>query len=689
MAAFSAGRPKASQPIGLSAARALHPQVAIERVAEDVVAPVADVEVARRIREHVQHVELVAGRGDVDLRRRAPRPSAAATSLRSLWASRGSWAAKYKCCDNRAMVFNPFSVDPAARLDEQQLQRLVENSVAEGYNVEYKRQPPEAKKIAHGIASFANSLGGWYIIGVVTDGHNVARAVSGFDPAQCHDPIGTVREAAKQISPVPIFFPQVVTLASGKLVCVVFVPDNQETPFITKDGVIYRRTFDSSNPVAENDRHAIDRLVDRGKTGAHYFKRFARDDRTFSEAESNVAWLRVFLTPLPHGIIDRQLRDIDVLRQAQRLWNEQVSIPFNIPDMHITGGTRFDAARTTSNSIILRQVVPSSDWLHSNVSVELNTLGGGKLLLPIPMKRFEVLCAEMTSQGIRDMVRQRMQSRVVPGMLEAFDLGETCLALAILINHYQRWLGRGDLVSEFACAIELHNVWRVVPLFDDDTWVEYVKEFGLPIMATKSARTPLSDGSFGSATNENMTWTLLCGHVALMFGFRPRSTASASEEQLLVPTSARSRHRRPHERHRPVVLQTDDHHFAEAPGLHRDAGRGELSRRTPRTAPAHAPAPRRCRSSAGGRWRDRAGQRELRDGQDGAADVCARRGSSFPALVGERRAARGSFAPRRASPPRRRLFPRRPERASRSRSRRRLRRRQPPTRGARAGSRIS
>jgi len=49
-------------------AEALHPQKPEECVAEDVVPAVADVEVARRVREHVEHVVLLAGRRDVDFR---------------------------------------------------------------------------------------------------------------------------------------------------------------------------------------------------------------------------------------------------------------------------------------------------------------------------------------------------------------------------------------------------------------------------------------------------------------------------------------------------------------------------------------------------------------------------------------------------------------------------------------------
>src|SRR5258706_5842191 len=52
---------------GVERRAALHAEIAVESIAEDVVPAVADMEVARRVREHVEHVKLVAGRGYIDL----------------------------------------------------------------------------------------------------------------------------------------------------------------------------------------------------------------------------------------------------------------------------------------------------------------------------------------------------------------------------------------------------------------------------------------------------------------------------------------------------------------------------------------------------------------------------------------------------------------------------------------------
>ena len=74
IAAFSAGRPKASQPNGMQHVVAAHPLHARHHVADDVVADVADVRVPGRVREHLEAVELRARRvgGHLERARRGP-----------------------------------------------------------------------------------------------------------------------------------------------------------------------------------------------------------------------------------------------------------------------------------------------------------------------------------------------------------------------------------------------------------------------------------------------------------------------------------------------------------------------------------------------------------------------------------------------------------------------------------------
>jgi len=153
----------------------------------------------------------------------------------------------------KTMPYNPFDTPIGEALTASDLQMLISRSVSEGYYVEYKSQMVAKDKIAKSIASFANTYGGWYFIGIEADKlQNIVTNISGFDLSTCPDPIATVREVVKShITPIPVFFPQVITLTADLLVLVVYIPGEQDTPFITKDGRIYRRVADSSDPVPE------------------------------------------------------------------------------------------------------------------------------------------------------------------------------------------------------------------------------------------------------------------------------------------------------------------------------------------------------------------------------------------------------------------------------------------------------
>lgn len=313
------------------------------------------------------------------------------------------------------MAYNPFDVLAGEPLTPEELQKLVSRSVAEGYFVEYKSMPPTNEKMGRSIASFANTYGGWYIVGVTTNGHNVATAVPGFDRALCPDPIARIREVIKtHISPSPVFYAQVVTLESGNLILVVHVPEGQDSPFITRDGRIYRRHHDSSDPVPEADRHAIDRLVEQGRQGPEEFARFCRDERNFSKAEDKRRWVGIYIQPYPTGIVDRRRK-----MRSQSALDEAIALSKCARDIHLldfahegvqdveatagadsagqdtaevrdtatvtaTGNIPFTSGMLTPRSIVLRQVEHSRVGINSNISVELLFDGSAKIHFELP-----------------------------------------------------------------------------------------------------------------------------------------------------------------------------------------------------------------------------------------------------------------------------------------------------------------
>lgn len=258
------------------------------------------------------------------------------------------------------MPYNPFDKPLGQNLTASDLQQLVERKVAEGYFVEYKRQFPSSEKVGHSIASLANTGGGWYFVGVEEQGR-VASHIGGCPTADERDPVKRLRDIVKtHIDPVPIFYPQEVQLEDEKWVLAVYVPNEQETPFITKNGRIYRRTFDSSDPVPETSRHALDRLYDAGRDIRQRFAEFCQDPRIFSKSEDKTGWISVFLAPSPIGGIERfDLLSPSGIEALLQLVASPVPLRFIEAEEWASGNIAFVWAQPTVRSVILRQLEPN------------------------------------------------------------------------------------------------------------------------------------------------------------------------------------------------------------------------------------------------------------------------------------------------------------------------------------------
>jgi hypothetical protein len=391
------------------------------------------------------------------------------------------------------MPFNPFPTRPGERLTETDMLALISQGVAEGYYVEYKRQLPAATKIARSLASFANTYGGWYIIGVETDAHNVATSVPGFTPAEAHDPVSVVRDAARHgIDPAPLFFPQVVSLTSGASVCVVYVPGQQASPFVTRDGRIYRRISDASEPVPESSRHALDELIQRGKAAAEEFVAFADDERTFSQAEEHVGWANLFIAPEPLGlIVRRDLASQDAVARVLALSREPHALLVR-EELQVRGNLPFNTAYPTASSIIMRQVTAQGDAFHA-LSAEYDEFGRARIHIPLVVSgrddgwATDMLRSTRARNAIETLIFTEENSN---HLLKQLWIGQLWMATATNVAHYLAWLGAEGLVQEFRVALRLEGAWRCVPFVDSDHWADYIETFGVPAILRDSIALP-------------------------------------------------------------------------------------------------------------------------------------------------------------------------------------------------------
>lgn len=429
------------------------------------------------------------------------------------------------------MSFNPFNKPLGDNLVLEDLQKLIVNKVAEGYFIEYKSdfRPPE--KIAKSIASFANTYGGWYFIGVKTDGHNVANEICGFSSVAHHDPIAKVRDAIKAyIDPIPVFFAQAINIEDQKAVLVVYIPSNQETPFIHRDGRIYRRVHDSSDPTPETSRHTLDRLFDHGKGVAKEFERFCQDERVFSKSEEGIGWVKLYLSPYPRGIIEK--KDVHSecnMEKLLKLSQTPLKIPFSTGKdeyANVTGNLPLNMGQTTYNSIILRQIKPAKTAF-SSITVELFLDGRAKFFIPLQhitnmaeqilFHGSELVKTPAVQEWFREMYAIDEENDLKH--LRFLDVRQLWHCIAWFTSYYNEWLGETNLIYDLQVSMKVENVWRSVPFYDSDEWINHVRKFGIPTVNSKHGSIPPDNrGLFMNLADACPLWIRICSTLGLFFG---------------------------------------------------------------------------------------------------------------------------------------------------------------------------
>jgi predicted HTH transcriptional regulator len=177
-------------------------------------------------------------------------------------------------------MFNPFekSLKDVTRDD---LNKLIENNFCESLFIEYKSEMPDARKIAKAIAGFANSYGGYLIIGA--DKNCGKEEIPDSFPGASNmssDPKEKIRNICKtHISPMPLYQSHYITVNDAKGILIIHIPESSNCPHINKDGRVYRRQSSGTDgeSIAEDSRVAIDYLYAKGMSSEAELKGYISD----------------------------------------------------------------------------------------------------------------------------------------------------------------------------------------------------------------------------------------------------------------------------------------------------------------------------------------------------------------------------------------------------------------------------
>ena len=367
-------------------------------------------------------------------------------------------------------------------------------NVHEGWYVEYKRQVVNAGALAKALSAFANTYGGWLFLGVreQSGGNAVADEFLGIPEEEVDDALQSLRHsAADHLNPTPFFETKVLRgpctesgLAEGRAIIAVEIPESHTAPHVHKDGRIYRRVADGSEPKPETDRFVLDQLWRRAEPIREMTRKWVERDPEFSQGEEEMPYVRVLLC-------------VDPWRQHAAWLGARLPEIRRILANHGTAGipaVPFDTVHTTAEGLIARQLKGNDP--HNYVSTwRMRRDLSCDIVLPLPFYApggpddlFIELDGYVNAPRFIDILKEHRypQPRIA-------DLNFLMNTLTGVVSTYRRLLKLAETAGEFYFKARVLNAWRMVPFVDVETVLSEFKAHGLPMLMDQTVTVPFGD----------------------------------------------------------------------------------------------------------------------------------------------------------------------------------------------------
>ena len=362
--------------------------------------------------------------------------------------------------------------------------------VSEGWYVEYKSESVSSRALAKAISAFANTYGGWLFLGIREKSKDdpVAGLFPGIPNVEVDATLQRLRQgAAEYLNPSPHFLTQTVRgpcdeigLAPDTSIIAVQVPQSHTVPHVHKDGRIYRRVADSSEPKPESDRFTLDQLWRRGDPVRDRVRHWVKSDPEFSKAEEEISYVRLLLCADPWGQHDCWLG---------------APLP-RVRSIMMSPSVPFDTFYTTVDGFIARQV-KNNDPHNYALTWRIRRDISCEIVVPLPLyatKSIDSLAIEL--DGYEHV--QHFLSILRAQAYHSPRVTDLNFLMGLLI----------DFVSKYRCLLELANsetrdfyfkarvlnVWRSVPFVDVEEIIGEYEHFGLPMSIDSKVTYPHGHG---------------------------------------------------------------------------------------------------------------------------------------------------------------------------------------------------
>lgn len=371
------------------------------------------------------------------------------------------------------------------------LYTLIENEVKEGFYVEFKSDFQKGQHIAKSLASFANTHGGWYFIGVADeDKTNIAKDIVGFDIKKHNQPQESIRQISREhIHPIPFFEMKLLKNSEDKYVLVIFIPESFETPHILSDGVVYLRNGEESNPIKNGDKYTLDKLYQKNLYLESKLNSILKNPFgvTYWEEKEEIPFLNLCF--LPKNFNELEFKNfyedfyleklIEMITQEEYLFDSESGISFN---------NYYKSITRTPHSIIFRNV--SNGISSRNHTLELFYNGAARMKIPIPYTIIETPLHENNSQTpCIKLLYQKLGENL--RQYKLVDIGSMLFSITWTINKYSRFINDNMSSQTNTFSIfEMENTFQLIPFVESESFIDHVEKYHVPICMYKYKKVP-------------------------------------------------------------------------------------------------------------------------------------------------------------------------------------------------------
>lgn len=415
------------------------------------------------------------------------------------------------------MNYNPFN-KPLDDIEYNDLERLITNSITEGWFVEYKSNIPrkgskiDSAKIAKSVSSFANTKGGWLFFGIESDNRNLPSNICGIDISNFNNFEDQMSQIiTSNISPYPVFHFKIVEVEDKKVVFIIHVESSPTPPYITSQGVIYQRENNESNPI--RDRYILEKLNE--KTDKYYsrIEEFSNFDlgETRGQSENQHSFLELYLFPIPFGGYRfERFYHSEFFKEVSESFYKNLNLQFSLKgiDSQVALNIGFNSIYSSEKSLIIRPL-NEDDLIFKSTTVEL--FDNGNLKFTIPLMEFgtnnypdhykdsEILrflldkyCPIETIEdyGIPGMMKYDKpllkEERKISGFsshVRFIDGADLIFYVMIIVAKYREILkiNNYNLKESIGFRARVTDVWRRFVFFDSSDYLEKIKLYNIPL----------------------------------------------------------------------------------------------------------------------------------------------------------------------------------------------------------------